>query len=36
MVAVTGWLDTAPFSDAGLRVVEAPETAGADLLPTVT
>jgi hypothetical protein len=32
VVAVTGWLDTGAFTDAGLRVVEAPETAGADLL----
>ncbi|WP_336921367.1 dimethylarginine dimethylaminohydrolase family protein [Aquipuribacter sp. SD81] len=32
VVAVTSWLDTAPFEAAGLQVVEAPEPAGADLL----
>lgn len=32
VVAVTSWLDTAPFEAAGLEVVEAPEPAGADLL----
>lgn len=32
VVAVTDWLDTSAFSDAGLRVVEAPEATGADLL----
>lgn len=32
VVAVTDWLDTSAFTDAGLTVVEAPETAGADLL----
>lgn len=32
VVAVTGWLDTSAFADAGLSVVEAPEAAGADLL----
>jgi dimethylargininase len=32
VVAVTGWLDTSRFTDAGLEVVEAPEPAGADLL----
>jgi dimethylargininase len=32
VVAVADWLDTASFVDAGLRVLEAPEAAGADLL----
>lgn len=32
VVAVSGWLATDRFATAGLRVVEAPETAGADLL----
>lgn len=32
VVAVTSWLDTSSFTDAGLEVVEAPEHAGADLL----
>jgi dimethylargininase len=32
VIAVSDWLDTAAFTDAGLRVVDAPETSGADLL----
>lgn len=32
VVAVPGWLDLQPLRDAGLRVVEAPEPAGADVL----
>jgi len=32
VVAVTDWLDTSLFVRAGLRVVEAPEPGGADLL----
>jgi len=32
VVAVTDWLDASVFAEAGLRVVEAPETNGADLL----
>ena len=32
VVAVTDWLDTSAFTDVGLRVVQAPEATGADLL----
>jgi dimethylargininase len=32
VIAVAGWLDTAAFTDEGLRVVDAPEASGADLL----
>lgn len=32
VVAVTAWLDTSLFREAGLEVVEAPEPTGADLL----